>query len=652
MSNHSEAAFSLAPTLAPVTGGVPAPLATPTIVRTPAFARRARPLHLADWVRPLTDSAPRLPAADWVLGMAQQILQRSAASAPGRWLEKLACGFNATPARQPLEAVLTPVVLSSLPASIWTEPTLLGEVLCAAREAENAPERRGRAGRVSVGSVYTPTAVARAIIEEVHVGARRVLDPSCGAGAFLLEAFQRAYHRRLESGADPVKAAEGALQHELAGIDIDTQALAVAEFSLRVQAFCLAGLTEDVPLDLRCADALLPLPGLDGQCECVVGNPPFIEGRGLSDAQLAAYRQRFRCAASGKINLFALFIERSLGLLKDGGVMALVLPATFQRNARYRALREALLEHTIESIKPLAPESFGGHVIETVVLRVRKAPPPAASVVLLCDGATPQTRLPMGPELRFIDHLPLELRAQVERMERQGVPLDKKCVVRDGISTGFQPFPKRLLGRLVAEKTFIADDGTRADFDPGIHKKIIDGGEFSAFSPVRWAGRHIEYDKRHEHQPPHPGRPFNCQLRDSRIYDRAEKLISRQTARGLIATLDRERYFTRNSIHVTHFREDFAAALSLAALCACFNSKLYCDYLLAVTGESGAVFPQVHIADIKRLPILPGLLVTGSELDRLGETLLALHAATVPDAAAITQAKAAVEKLLRGAFGV
>ena len=35
-------------------------------------------------------------------------------------------------------------------------------------------------------------------------------------------------------------------------------------------------------LDLRHADALAPLPELDGHCDCIAGNPPFVEGRGLS----------------------------------------------------------------------------------------------------------------------------------------------------------------------------------------------------------------------------------------------------------------------------------------------------------------------------------------------------------------------------------
>jgi hypothetical protein len=222
--------------------------------------------------------------------------------------------------------------------------------------------------------------------------------------------------------------------------------------------------------------------------------------------------------------------------------------------------------------------------------------------------------------------------------------------VRDGISTGFQPFPQRLLGRFV-EGQFEAAEGTRKAFDPSVHHRIIDGSEFNSWTPVNWAGRYIEYDKRHEHHPPHPGRPFNCQLRDPELYDRAEKCLTRQTARGLIATLDRERFFVRNSVHVT-FQRASHAELSLDALCACFNSRFYTDYLLAVTGENGEVFPQVHIADIKRLPILPGLLKRDGMLAQHGAKLLELHRTPEKFQDEIEQIKADVEEHLRAAFGL
>ncbi|HYG73603.1 MAG TPA: N-6 DNA methylase [Planctomycetota bacterium] len=620
------------------------PAVRPKILRSSAFGLRRHTVEVRDWLRPILAEISDAPPGVAVLTVATALAARSRTPAPERWLNKLANAFG-------LSRLPAAPAYEHVPKAVWNEPSLLGEVLLAARARGVQPERRGRAGRVSAGAVYTPAAVARAIVSEVHVGARRVVDPACGAGVFLLEAFTRAFQRRLEAGAAPLQAASGALTHEISGIDIDSQALAVAEFSLRLSALQLGGLDRDVPIDLRHANALEPLEGLDGACECIVGNPPFVEGRGLKAAELQLLREKFRCAASGKVNLFAVFVERSLSLLKDGGVMALVLPATFQRNTRYLPLRELLLNHTLEAIRPL-DNCFGGRVVETVVLRVRKRPPEKTSIVQLSDGSTLQSRLPLGPVLRFCDHLPRKLRRQIELMERHGVPLSGCFEVKDGISTGFQPFPLKLLGTREGDQ-FISADGTRRPFDEKIHRRIIDGCEFNSFTPVEWAGRYIEYDKRHEHFPPHPGKPFNCQLRDAAIYDRAEKLLSRQTAKGIIATVDRERFFVRNSVHVTFAKSDLPpelSTLSLEALCGVLNTQFYTDYLLAMTGEDGIVFPQVHIADLKRLPILPGLLKADGHAARLGAALL--QAARESDNAALTALKQETEELLRSAFGL
>ena len=613
------------------------------ILRSGAFLEKVRPLRMSEWLRPLLAAHRGYAPEAWVLMAAEELSARASRPVPQIWLDKLS---NALHVRS--VGSLRPS-FDSLPKALWSEPALLGGFLAMARELA-APEREGRAGRVSAGVVYTPSAVARAMIAELKVGSRRVVDPACGAGAFLLEAFQRGYRRRLEGGETARRAAQSVLANELTGVDIDAKALAVAEFSLRMAGLRTAALDATEPIDLRLADALRPLAGLDGNCECIAGNPPFIEGRGLSAEELSALRDRFHCARAGKVNLFAVFIERAMELLKENGVMAFIVPATFQRNARYQLLREYLLKHTIEAIRPLEKESFEGHAVETVVLRVRKRPPLGSSRVKLHGGQMLQSQLPLGPVLRFCDHLPRALRRQIELMERHGVPLGNCFDVRDGISTGFQPFPHKLLGK-VDGRNFIDAGGAARPFDPKLHRRVIDGSEFNSFTPVAWEGRFIEYDKAHEHHPPHPGRPFNCQLRDPNLYDRAEKLLTRQTARGIIATVDRERYFVRNSVHVT-FQKPDSASLSLDALCACLNSRFYSDYFLAVTGENGDIFPQVHIADLKRIPILPGLLLPDSRLAAQGAELLALHRNADTNTVRIAELKALLETELAAAFGI
>jgi tRNA1(Val) A37 N6-methylase TrmN6 len=608
--------------------------------------------------RQLIKAFRRCPDASvgaWVYAAARLKFEKcGCGNAPPRWLDPLARSLPRGAADGESDAACLLALSRALPSAVVSTPAFLGAVLQFARRAA-ADVRPGRSGRKSEPSVYTPFGLARNIVADMPVDRGSMVDPACGAGIFLLAAFQQAFAARLKAGEWPVRAARAVLA-DVVGVDLDPLALALAALNLRLVAWEAAGVKEDVPLDLRCADALKPLEGLEGSAASVVGNPPFVEGRGLAAEELRVLRGRFRSASEGKVNLFTVFVERGLELLRDGGSLSFILPATFTRNDRYRMFRRLLMEHAIQAIEPVPVGAFEGRVVETVVLKVRKGAGAGSGRVSLPAGKIPQRELAFGPAMRFGINLSSEDRRLLAAIEKKGVPLSSLLEVRDGISTGFQPFPKRLLGRVEGNR-FVAEDGTRVPFDERTHRPVIDGGEFAAFTPVRWTGRWIEYDKRHEHHPPHPGRPFNCQLRDPGIYDRPEKLLTRQTARGLIATIDRERYFARNSVHVTFaadeglFEPVAGDRPSLVAVCACFNSAFYERYFLAVTGEDGRVYPQVHIADLKRIPVVEGLLSPDGELHALGEELLRLHAEeTKGSAQRVETHRARVERILHEAF--
>jgi hypothetical protein len=79
------------------------------------------------------------------------------------------------------------------------------------------------------------------------------------------------------------------------------------------------------------------------------------------------------------------------------------------------------------------------------------------------------------------------------------------------------------------------------------------------------------------------------------------KLVNRQTADSLIFALDEEGYYTLNSVHNTHAKDgSFETLLFLLGV---LNSRLLSFYYRAQSQETRTVFPQVHIAALRRLPI-------------------------------------------------
>ncbi len=89
------------------------------------------------------------------------------------------------------------------------------------------------------GSYYTPSALvdfvlAETLNEEVLAKNPRVMDPACGSGIFLVEAFRRIVRYRIGKARRPLTSAElrDILAKQIAGMDISSEAVRVAAFSL------------------------------------------------------------------------------------------------------------------------------------------------------------------------------------------------------------------------------------------------------------------------------------------------------------------------------------------------------------------------------------------------------------------------------------
>jgi hypothetical protein len=350
-------------------------------------------------------------------------------------------------------------------------------------------------------------------------------------------------------------------------------------------------------------------PGFD----VVVGNPPYVDGRGIEVEGFQYIKEKF-ISGKGKVNLFNIFLEIGIKIAKSpGGRTSFIIPVPFLRNSRYWAIRGLILDKCIINCLCLTePVPFEDSVVEGLV-------------VVLANEILDEKR--RNNQIRFLSqvteqweryYIPQKFYYSIEnnkfltsvkerdvrlidKIKGNAIRLSSLCHINDGISTGFKPFPEILLGRKVGNE-FITLGGNREPFSERIHKKIIDGGEFNRFTSVDWEDRYIKYDKSIEQNPrPIKGRPFNCQLRENYIFESVPKIISRQTANSLIATIDTERYYTRNSIHNTFGLKD--RNLSLYFVLSLFNSKVLNYYYTKTTQEIGEILPQVHIVDVKQLPI-------------------------------------------------
>ncbi|MFZ5477310.1 MAG: HsdM family class I SAM-dependent methyltransferase [Myxococcota bacterium] len=173
------------------------------------------------------------------------------------------------------------------------------------------------AGRRASGSFYTPPDVVEHLLDLARCEGR-VLDPSCGAGRFVLAAARRVGARN--------------------AFGVDTDALAVA--------ICRAGIADlgGDPRQVRLADALLS--DLPDDFDLVVGNPPFLDQLDAASALprdvASALKARLGDVVSAYADVATLFLVRGLRLCRPGGRVAMIQPASLLAAQHAAAARRAL----------------------------------------------------------------------------------------------------------------------------------------------------------------------------------------------------------------------------------------------------------------------------------------------------------------------
>jgi hypothetical protein len=72
--------------------------------------------------------------------------------------------------------------------------------------------------------------------------------------------------------------------------------------------------------------------GKEGGFDAVIGNPPYIRIHNLVDnspVEVALYQQQYSSAAFGKVDIYVVFMERGLSLLRPSGVLGFITPNKF-----------------------------------------------------------------------------------------------------------------------------------------------------------------------------------------------------------------------------------------------------------------------------------------------------------------------------------
>lgn len=209
------------------------------------------------------------------------------------------------------------------------------------------------------GLHYTPVELVHLTLDPVFEAlpaSARVIDPTCGSGAFLVEAFRRLVWKRTQGKAASRSLVRDVLYKQLYGIDINRSALGIAAFSLYLAAL---ELDEDPVQDIQDlkfhrligvtlfeADTLqdeLPSLVMERPFDAVVGNPPwtFVKKATVSRKRKTNDIQSSRPRRSPDQE----FLWVASRLAGDAGRVGMIMKASpfFSKDAHAIQSREALL---------------------------------------------------------------------------------------------------------------------------------------------------------------------------------------------------------------------------------------------------------------------------------------------------------------------
>ncbi len=194
--------------------------------------------------------------------------------------------------------------------------------------------------RTKYGIFYTPPRLVDRLMLMAEEGSvdwstARVLDPSCGGGAFLLPVALRMV--AAAGNADPAIKLQQ-LAARLRGYEIDSFGAWLAQSALELGLRDLAEAAgRPVPQMVEVRDSLALEKRDHARFDLVIGNPPYSRITLPPDRRVA-----FQRSVYGHANLYGLFTDAALHWTKQGGVVAYVTPTSMLSGLYYKALRSLL----------------------------------------------------------------------------------------------------------------------------------------------------------------------------------------------------------------------------------------------------------------------------------------------------------------------
>lgn len=356
------------------------------------------------------------------------------------------------------------------------------------------------------GAIFTRVEVVDFILdlvgytEDQPLHKKRLLEPAAGGGDFLLQAIGRlltAWRASKSRGAAVDEIGDAIRAIELHRETFTTTRAAVLE---RLIQEGIAESSASTLADRWLVQGDFLLEHLKGQFDFVVGNPPYVRQELIPAPLLAEYRRRYQTLYD-RADLYIPFIEHSLLVLTDGGILGFICSDRWMKNRYGAPLRRLIADrfHLKVYVDMVDTPAFHSEVTAypaiTVISREKRGATRIAhrpsidrpTLVALAKELSGNHCSKTGGAVRELALVPnqaepwlLEAPDQmtfIRRLERQFLTLEEAgCKVGIGVATG-------------ADKAFIGDFEA-LDVEPDRKLPLVTTADIQS-GQVKWRGRGV-----------------------------------------------------------------------------------------------------------------------------------------------------------------
>lgn len=247
-----------------------------------------------------------------------------------------------------------------------------------------------REERKALGQFYTPDWIIDFIIKKVPITSKkRVLDPACGSGGFLIKVYEKLKKDYEKNGFGKKEIHNLILKKNIFGFDINPFAVQLTATNLVLKD--LASKTDTINIIERdslssslhrwVSNGNVNLNGDSVQTnlidttpnkyDIIIGNPPYFNLK-LEEIKSKYPNENYSVVATGKTNITTLFLKKYIDCLEEEGYLGFVVPKSLTYVEPWKSTRKFILENCqIISIFDLR-QAFEDVKLEEIVVILKK----------------------------------------------------------------------------------------------------------------------------------------------------------------------------------------------------------------------------------------------------------------------------------------